>query len=53
MFDFYEQLAINDTRKAGNRERQLTVAKRMKAHGDDIAYISEITELPVEEIERL
>jgi predicted transposase/invertase (TIGR01784 family) len=53
MFDFYEQLAINDSIKGADRGRKIITAKRMKAHGDDVAYISEITELSIEEIERL
>jgi predicted transposase/invertase (TIGR01784 family) len=61
MFDFYQKLEVNDSWKAGRvegrvegqSERQITDARRMKAHGDDIAYIAEITELPIEEIERL
>jgi predicted transposase/invertase (TIGR01784 family) len=57
MFDFYERLAINDSWKAGQVEGRVKGrvddARRMKAHGDDIAYIAEITELSIEEIERL
>jgi predicted transposase/invertase (TIGR01784 family) len=69
MFDFYERLAINDSWKAGQvegrvkgrvegrvegqSERQITDAKRMKAKGYQLSDISEITELPIEEIERL
>ncbi|GHT18142.1 hypothetical protein FACS1894189_5530 [Planctomycetales bacterium] len=53
MFDFYEQLAVNDSKKSGNRERQITDARRMRAKGYAVADISEITELPVEEIELL
>jgi predicted transposase/invertase (TIGR01784 family) len=57
MFDFYERLAINDSWKAGRvkgqSEKQITVAKRMKAKGYQLADISEMTELPIEEIERL
>jgi predicted transposase/invertase (TIGR01784 family) len=69
MFDFYEQLAINDSWKAGRVEGRVEgqvegrvkgrvegrvdAAKRMKAKGYQLSDISEITELPIEEIERL
>jgi hypothetical protein len=53
MFDFYQKLEVNDTRKAGETSGRLKDARRMKAKGYQLSDISEITELPVEEIERL
>jgi predicted transposase/invertase (TIGR01784 family) len=53
MFDFDQKLEVNDSRKAGRVEGRVESAKRMKAKGYAVADIAEITELPVEEIERL